>query len=74
MSVKNNYPKDNSNGWYGACEIDFKELQKENEELKEEIKNLKRETISREEHQKVCDFLNNQAEEYIKKYVDLIEK
>jgi len=35
MSVKNNYPKDNSNGWYGACEVDFKELQEEIEKLKE---------------------------------------
>ena len=52
----------------------YEELEKENEKLKEEIKNLKRETISREEHQKVCDFLNNEAEEYKKKYVDLIEK
>ena len=37
MSVKNNYPKDNSNGWYGSCEVDFKELQKENEQLKETL-------------------------------------
>ena len=54
------------------CEII--NLQGENEKLKEEIKNLKRETISREEHQKVCDFLNNEAEIYKAKYVDLIEK
>lgn len=37
MSVKNNYPKDNSNGWYGSCEVDFKELQKENEKLSKQL-------------------------------------
>ena len=34
------YPKDNSNGWYGACECDFKELLEENKKLKEENKEL----------------------------------
>tara|TARA_R110000824_G_scaffold4358_1_gene21092 strand:+ start:151 stop:591 length:441 start_codon:yes stop_codon:yes gene_type:complete len=34
-------PMNNSEGWYGACEVDFKILQEENKKLKEENEKLK---------------------------------
>ena len=36
QKLKKNLPKDNSAGWYGGCEVDFKNLLEENEKLKEE--------------------------------------
>ena len=39
-------PMNNSEGWYGACEVDFKILQEENKKLKEENKKLKEENAS----------------------------
>ena len=35
------YPKDNSNGWYGACECDFKELLEGNTEYESKLAELK---------------------------------
>ena len=35
QKLKKNLPKDNSAGWYGGCEVDFKNLLEENEKLKE---------------------------------------
>ena len=34
-------PKDNSDGWYGACEVGFNDLLEENEKLKEENDKIK---------------------------------
>jgi len=42
----------------------------ENKELIKENKKLKEETISREEHQKIADFLNAEAEKYKVKFME----
>jgi len=34
-------PKDNSDGWYGHCEVDFNNLLEENKKLKKENDKLK---------------------------------
>ncbi len=48
--------------------IDLREAREEIKKLKEEVKSLRCSEVSVEDHQKVCDFLNNEAEEYKKKY------
>ena len=44
------------------------------EDIKKEVKSLRCSEVSVEDHQKVCDFLNNQAEEYIIKYQEAREE
>ena len=54
--------------------IDNEYLREEIKKLKKEVKSLRCSEVSVEDHQKVCDFLNNQAEEYIKKYQEAREE
>lgn len=52
----------------------LRENDEEIKNLKKEVKSLRCSEVSVEDHQKVCDFLNNQAEEYIKKYQEAREE
>ena len=56
------------------AEKELEELQNENEELKKENKGLRNgggDYISRKEHQKVCDILNDEAEDYKEKFMTI---
>ena len=88
QKLKKNLPKDNSAGWYGGCEVDFKNLLEENEKLKEkigydeaEIEKLmmwNHERIQlKEEKEKLkenCDNLNDAAMEACHDYEVLSDK
>jgi uncharacterized protein YukE len=50
------------------CMKMLRENDEEIKNLKKEVKSLRCSEVSVEDHQKVCDFLNNEAEEYKKKY------
>ena len=59
------------------AEQELEELQNENEELKKENKGLRNgggDYISRKEHQKVCDILNDEAEDYKEKFMTITGK
>tara|TARA_R100001443_G_scaffold25841_1_gene38910 strand:- start:33 stop:500 length:468 start_codon:yes stop_codon:yes gene_type:complete len=56
------------------CMKMLRENDEEIKNLKKEVKSLRCSEVSVEDHQKVCDFLNNEAEEYKKKYQEAREE
>ena len=58
--LKKNLPKDNSDGWYGGCEVDFKNLQEKFTDAVQEINQRELEKVSlKEENENLKVFVMN---------------
>ena len=60
QKLKKNLPKDNSAGWYGGCEVDFKNLQEKFTDAVQEINQRELEKVSlKEENENLKVFVMN---------------